>query len=109
MTDNRYGDKPLGKSVEEVESEQGNRVNSPVSGETRRNLEADAAIVPAVVGGGNQSTGAVLALTDPDVLTEAGSGADDRRNSAEQPMSGWADEDQVNMPMPDRDRGTSES
>ena len=109
MTDNRYGDKPLGKSVEEVESEQGNRVNSPVPGETRRDLEADAAIVPAVVGGGSQSTGAVPAIINPDVLTEGGSGPDDRRNPGERPLTGWADQDQVNTPMPDRDRGTSES
>lgn len=48
MTDseNRYGDAPLGKSVEEVEGDAGNLVNSPVPGE---NLGDDgAAFVPAI-------------------------------------------------------------
>ena len=48
MTDSsgRYGDKPLGKSVEEVEAQEGNRVNSPVPGEAVRQDEP--VIVPAV-------------------------------------------------------------
>ncbi|MBB6015997.1 hypothetical protein ACFP9V_11360 [Deinococcus radiopugnans] len=79
MTDNRYGDKPLGKSVEEVESETGNRVNSPLPGEARRDLEVDAAIVPAIVGGGGESTGAVPAIINSDALVEGGSGPDDRQ------------------------------
>ncbi|CAM4452369.1 hypothetical protein [Deinococcus marmoris] len=109
MTDNRYGDTPLGKSVKEVESEAGNRVNSPLPGEARRDLEADAAFIPAVVGGGNLAV-AALVVNDPDVLVEGGSGPDDdHRDPAERPMRGWADQDQVNTPMPDRDRGTSES
>jgi hypothetical protein len=109
MTDNRYGDTPLGKSVEEVEGEAGNRVNSSLPGEARRDLEADAAFVPAVVGGGH-STGAALVVSDPAVLVEGGSRPDeDRRDPAAGPVRSWADQDQVNTPMPDRDRDTSES
>ncbi|MFD1731137.1 hypothetical protein ACFSC4_08755 [Deinococcus malanensis] len=51
MTDssNRYGDQPLGKSVEEIEREGGNLENSPVQGEDRR--RDDGLVVPAVIGG----------------------------------------------------------
>ncbi len=51
MTDNsnRYGNQPLGKSVEEVEQDAGNRVNSPVEGEERR--DNDETFVPAIANG----------------------------------------------------------
>lgn len=44
-SDHRYGDAPLGRSVEEIEREGGNLVNSPVPGENRN----DDGIVPVVV------------------------------------------------------------
>lgn len=72
MTDNKYGNKPLGKSVEEVESESANTVNSPVPGEQRRAEEA--AVIPAVVTGNAGGTPAVI---NPDALIEKGSGPDD--------------------------------
>ena len=54
MTENRYGDAPLGKSVEEVQDETGNRVNSPVEGEVVRDGETlpgyAARVARAVVG-----------------------------------------------------------
>ncbi|MFC5850171.1 hypothetical protein [Deinococcus petrolearius] len=51
MTDNsnRYGDGPLGKSVEEVEQESANVVNSPVEGEVRR--AGDETFVPVIANG----------------------------------------------------------
>lgn len=58
MTDNKYGDQPLGKSVEEIESESGNTVNSPVPGEQRRADEA--IIIPAIVPGTAGGTPAVV-------------------------------------------------
>ncbi len=69
---NRYGSEPLGKSVEEVESESGNLVNSPVEGEQIR--QADTAGIPAVI----PSNGAgVPAIVNPGALIEPGSGAYD--------------------------------
>lgn len=79
MTDqsNRYGQEPLGKSVEEVEQESSNAVNSPVSGEEVRHEQDRALVVPAVV---NSNTSGIPALINPDALTDGdGSGADDRR------------------------------
>ncbi|GGL70345.1 hypothetical protein GCM10010840_05520 [Deinococcus aerolatus] len=78
MTDNRYGDKPLGKSVEEVENEQGNRVNSPLPGENRRDLDAAADFVPVVVSGGTGGSAGFPAVVNPDALTEDGGGSVDR-------------------------------
>jgi len=74
MTDdrNRYGDAPLGRSVEEVEQESGNLENSPVEGEQRRSH--DEAAVPAIA---NSNTSAVPAVLNPDGLSEEGSRADD--------------------------------
>ncbi|MDV6375646.1 hypothetical protein [Deinococcus arenicola] len=109
MTDNRYGDQPLGKSVEEVEREEGNRVNSSVPGELQRDAEMHAAIIPAVVGGGTGGSVGFPAVLDPDGLIEDGSGADDGTAASERGSSGWAAGDGVNQPMADSDRGTSES
>ena len=108
MTDNRYGDKPLGKSVEEVESEGGNRVNSSVPGEDRRELADEVNFVPAVVSGGGGTSGTPV-LVNPAALIEGGSGPQDRTDPAGRGGIGWSDEDLVNRPMPDSDRGTSES
>ncbi|GGM42780.1 hypothetical protein GCM10008956_18980 [Deinococcus arenae] len=74
MTDNRYGDAPLGKSVEEIEQESGNVVNSPVEGEARRAEEAP--VVPALVTGTGSG---VIAAVRPDALIESGDDADDGR------------------------------
>ncbi|MFC4637592.1 hypothetical protein [Deinococcus hohokamensis] len=75
MTDssNRYGDRPLGKSVEEVEREGGNLTNPPVPGELRR--DDDAPVVPAVIGG--NASGVPGVAVSPVVLTDD---ADDRRD-----------------------------
>lgn len=74
MTDssNRYGDQPLGKSVEEIEREGGNLENSPVQGEDLR--RDDGLVVPAVVGG--ITSGAPAAVVGAGLLTDRG-GADD--------------------------------
>ncbi len=114
MTDNRYGDKPLGKSVEEVESQEGNRVNSPVPGEARRDLADEADFIPVVVSGGTGGSAGFPAVINPEALIEEGSGpvaptAETRAGDAGRGGFGLADEDDVNTPMPDRDRGTSES
>lgn len=74
MTDNRYGDAPLGKSVEEIEQESGNVVNSSVEGEARRAEEAP--VVPALVTGTGSG---VIAAVRPDALIESGDDADDGR------------------------------
>ncbi|GHF49866.1 hypothetical protein HNQ07_002852 [Deinococcus metalli] len=88
MTDNsnRYGSEPLGKSVEEVEQESGNLVNSPVGGETVRRDEDVAVVVPAVVNG---NTTGVPALINPEGLTDrSGTPADgttrENRDSSEE-------------------------
>ncbi len=54
-------DQPIiGKSVEEIESESGNRVNSPLEGEAHRDA-ADTVLVPAVNSPGTGLTGAGVA------------------------------------------------
>ncbi|MFC4424634.1 hypothetical protein [Deinococcus navajonensis] len=75
MTDssNRYGDQPLGKSVEEVEREGGNLTNSPVPGELHR--DEDAPVVPAVIGG--NASGVPGIAVNPVVLTD---NEDERRD-----------------------------
>lgn len=67
MTDSsdRYGSKPLGRSAEEIESEAGNRVNSPVPGEQIRHDEETVAVVPAVSNSNTSTTPGVIA---PDAL-----------------------------------------
>lgn len=75
---NRYGDEPLGKSVEEIERESGNLVNSPVEGETMRQREtAEALVVPAIPNANQTGTPAVA--VHPGALMDTGSGADDGR------------------------------
>jgi hypothetical protein len=71
MTDNsnRYGNEPLGKSVEEIEQDSGNLVNSPVEGEQRR--DSDATFVPAIANGnasGIPGTGIGTASGVPAIL-----------------------------------------
>ena len=73
MTENRYGDAPLGKSVEEVQDETGNRVNSPMEGEVVR--DGAQKVVPAVVN--SNTSGTPVAVVNPDALEEGSSGADD--------------------------------
>ncbi|BDP41231.1 hypothetical protein DAETH_12000 [Deinococcus aetherius] len=78
MTDseNRYGDTPLGRSVEEVEREGGNLENPPAAdGEL---WQGDEIALPAVA---NANTSAVPAVLDPDVTpdgTDPGGGDDSR-------------------------------
>ena len=78
MTDqpNRYGNEPLGKSVEEVEQDSGNAANSPAEGETVRHDQDSTLVVPAVV---NSNTSGVPAVLNPTALVEDGGGADDGR------------------------------
>lgn len=78
MTDqpNRYGNEPLGKSVEEVEQESGNVANSPVGGESVRHDQDSTLVVPAVV---NSNTSGIPAVLNADALVEDGSGAADGR------------------------------
>lgn len=112
MTDNRYGDKPLGKSVEEVESEAGNRTNSSLPGEARRDLADEADFIPVVVSGGTGGSAGFPAVVNPDALIEKGSGPVDPTNETrvgDAREGGLSQNDGVNTPMPDRDRGTSES
>lgn len=73
MTDNRYGDAPLGRSVEEIEQESGNLINSSRPGEAVR--EDDAAAFPAIV---NSNQSASPAIVNPENLLERGGDADDR-------------------------------
>ncbi len=79
MTDssNRYGNEPLGKSVEEVENDSGNRVNSPVEGERVRHDQDGAAVLPTVVNG--TTSGVVPAVLDSDELVDDGGAHDDAR------------------------------
>lgn len=82
---NRYGNEPLGKSVEEVEAESSNTVNSPVEGEVMRARQDT--VVPAVVNANTSGTPAVV--VNPAGLIEGGSGPDDgtarpNRDSSEQ-------------------------
>ncbi|MPY65429.1 hypothetical protein F8S09_01810 [Deinococcus sp. SDU3-2] len=72
MTDNRYGDAPLGRSVEEIEQESGNLVNSSLPGETVR--DNDTAAVPAIV---NSNQSASPAVVNPENMMVSGGGADD--------------------------------
>ncbi|THF68194.1 hypothetical protein E7T06_17420 [Deinococcus sp. Arct2-2] len=78
MTDNsnRYGNEPLGKSVEEVEQDAGNVVNSSVEGEQRHDNDetfvpaianGNATGVPAIVGG---TAGGIAAVLHTNLLTD---------------------------------------
>ncbi|GMA13750.1 hypothetical protein E5F05_15325 [Deinococcus metallilatus] len=79
-SDHRYGDAPLGKSVEEIEQDSGNLVNSPVEGEEVRDGGGpDGLLVPPILSGPS-GTGMIPAIIDGGrVIREAedGSGADD--------------------------------
>ncbi|MBI0444932.1 MULTISPECIES: hypothetical protein [unclassified Deinococcus] len=78
--DHRYGDQPLGKSVEEVEEESSNRVNSPVPGEQIQDDALGAGVVVPPVLGGPSGGAMIPAVMDGERLTERaddGSGPDD--------------------------------
>ncbi|WP_034384628.1 hypothetical protein [Deinococcus sp. YIM 77859] len=66
--DHRYGDEPLGKSVEELEQESGNRVNPPVPGEQVRD-DGVPLIVPPVLSG-PAGTAMIPAVHDGTLVTE---------------------------------------
>lgn len=72
MTDNKYGDQPLGKSVEEVEAEAG---NPKAPGEVVR-AEEDAAVIPAIVNA--NTSGTPGAVVNVDALMDQGGGPDNR-------------------------------
>lgn len=76
MTDNsnRYGSEPLGKSVEEIEQDSGNRINPSVGGEEVRHTEDRNLVVPAIING-NQT--GVPAVVNSHALVDHGGGADD--------------------------------
>ncbi|WP_084050840.1 hypothetical protein [Deinococcus hopiensis] len=90
-TDHRYGDAPLGKSVEEIEREGGNLVNSPVPGENRGDDGVLPVVIPPAVAGtgvgaplvggvagtGNGLAAAELAVVGNGRLVEDGGDADD--------------------------------
>ncbi|MDB5044935.1 MAG: hypothetical protein JWQ08_985 [Deinococcus sp.] len=91
MTDNsnRYGTEPLGKSVEEVEQDAGNQVNSSVGGEDRR--RDDETFVPAIVNGNASGVPAILntnLLVDADGNDRIGNANDgtnrENRDSSEE-------------------------
>ncbi|GBF06439.1 hypothetical protein DAERI_090025 [Deinococcus aerius] len=75
--DNRYGDAPLGRSVEEVEQDNTNRVNSPVPGEQVRDDDALAGVPVPPVLSGPAGTGMIPAVTDGGRVTDRGGDADD--------------------------------
>ena len=79
-------DQPIiGKSVEEIESESGNRVNSPVEGEAHRD-STDTVLVPAVNPPGTGVTGAGVVGGLPGVIGSEviGTGlTEDRAGSAD--------------------------
>lgn len=107
MTDNsnRYGDAPLGKSVEEVEQESGNLINPPVEGEAMRAgqdaadmivpaiptgiasgtgmagaVPAAGAVVPLVPSASNGNASAVPAVVNPAGLVDDGLGMEEARH-----------------------------
>ena len=78
-------DQPIiGKSVEEIESESGNRVNSPLEGEAHRD-DADTVMVPAVNSPGTGVTGAGVLGGLPGVI---GTGLTDDRAGTEDGRGG---------------------
>ncbi|CAM4452400.1 hypothetical protein [Deinococcus marmoris] len=91
MTDSsdRYGSEPLGKSVEEVESEAGNRVNPSVPGEQVRHDE-EVAMIPAVSNSNiNTNPGVIVPRT---LLTDSGM-VEERRDRAQKgPDAGQSSE-----------------
>lgn len=108
MTDNsnRYGDAPLGKSVEEIEQESGNLVNPPAGGEAVRDdmdaaglavpviptgvasgmgaaggVPAAGAVVPLVPSASNGNASAVPAVVNPAGLIDDGLGMEERNRT----------------------------
>ena len=79
MTDNsnRYGNEPLGKSVEEVEQESGNLVNSPVEGEVQR--AGEDTFVPVIANA--NATGVPGAIFSGGALVDRTGTADDGSTS----------------------------
>ncbi|KQQ99424.1 hypothetical protein [Deinococcus sp. Leaf326] len=75
MTDNsnRYGNEPLGKSVEEVEQESSNVVNSPVEGEARR--AGEETFVPVIANA--NATGVPGAIFSSSAMVDRTGTADD--------------------------------
>jgi hypothetical protein len=82
MTDSsdRYGSQPLGKSVEEVESEAGNRVNPAVPGEQIRHDEEVVAMIPAV---SNSNINTNPGVIEPRTFRTDGGKAEERRDRAQ--------------------------
>ncbi|MFK7601058.1 hypothetical protein ACI3L1_02465 [Deinococcus sp. SM5_A1] len=82
MTDSpdRYGSKPLGKSVEEIKGEEGNCVNSPVPGEQIRHDEEAVAVIPAI---SNSNTSTNPGVVAPDTLLTDSVMAEERRDRAQ--------------------------
>ncbi|WP_102127821.1 hypothetical protein [Deinococcus planocerae] len=76
MTDNenRYGDAPLGRSVEEVEGDAGNRVNSAVPGEQVRDDDMLAGVPAAPVLSGPAGTAVIPGVVDVNRVTDANTG-----------------------------------
>ena len=62
MTDNKYGDAPLGRSIEDIEDESGNRENSSVQREdVGSHGGMTAAIIPIPAGPSGGAVPAVIA------------------------------------------------
>lgn len=77
----RYGDQPLGKSVEEVERESGESSTRPTDDEMARHAGDTPIEVPAIV---NSNASSVPAVLTPGALT-------DTRGADTTPTSGSAD------------------
>lgn len=83
---------PLGKSVEEVEQDSSNRVNSPVSSEDRRDDDG-VGILPAVapvggVAGTGITSGVPAAIINPGGMVDADqAGANDGHNNKDRDSS----------------------
>ncbi|BDP41232.1 hypothetical protein DAETH_12010 [Deinococcus aetherius] len=75
--DNRYGDAPLGRSVEEVEGEAGNRVNPSAPGEQVRDDEMLAGVPVPPVLSGPAGTAMIPGITDGNRVTDGDSGGAD--------------------------------
>lgn len=79
MTDNenRYGDAPLGRSVEEVEGDAGNQVNSPMPGEQVRDDQMLGGVPVPPVLSGPAGTAMIPGVTDANRTMDTSGGADD--------------------------------
>ena len=86
----RYGSEPLGKSVEEVESEAGNRVNPSVPGEQVRHDEGEVAMIPAV---SNSNINTNPGVIEPRILLTDSGMVEERRDRAQKgPDAGQSSE-----------------